>query len=75
MRTTVNIDDDVLLAAKELARQRGVATGQVLSDLARRALSGVPQVTMRNGVPVLPVQPGAGVVTPELVKRLLDEGP
>ena len=73
MRTTVDIDEDVLLAAKEIARRRGVATGQVLSDLARQALVGTPRSATRNGVPILPVPAGAGVVTPELVNRLRDE--
>jgi hypothetical protein len=75
MRTTVDIDEDVLLAAKEIARRRGVAMGQVLSDLARQALSGRGQGATRNGLPLIPVQPGAAVVTPELVKRLLDDEP
>lgn len=39
MRTTVAIDDDVLLAVKEKARREARTVGQVLSDLARRALT------------------------------------
>jgi hypothetical protein len=42
MRTTVAIDDDVLLAVKERARREGRTVGQVLSDLARQALTGQP---------------------------------
>ena len=38
VRTTVEIDDDVLQAAKELAEFRGVTAGRVLSDLARRGM-------------------------------------
>ncbi len=38
MRTTLDIDDAVLSAAKELARREGTTAGQVLSDLARQAL-------------------------------------
>ena len=37
MRTTLDIEDDVLLAAKELARRSGSSAGQVLSRLARQA--------------------------------------
>lgn len=40
MRTTLDIDDDVLAAAKEHSRQQGRTAGQVVSDLLRRALSG-----------------------------------
>lgn len=40
MRTTLDIDDDLLIAAKELSRQQGVSAGQVVSELLRRALAG-----------------------------------
>lgn len=40
MRTTLNIADDVLHAAKERARREGRSAGDVLSDLAREALNG-----------------------------------
>ncbi|MBW3602066.1 MAG: ribbon-helix-helix domain-containing protein [Actinobacteria bacterium] len=40
MRTTLTIADDVLAAVKELARRQGRTAGEVLSDLARQALTG-----------------------------------
>ncbi len=40
MRTTISIDDDVLLAIKERARREKRTAGEVLSDLARQALTG-----------------------------------
>ncbi len=71
MRTTLDVDEDVLLAAKELARRRGVTVGKVLSDLARQALTrDLAGVTTRNGLPLFPVRADAGVVTTELVNRL-----
>lgn len=75
MRTTVDLEEDVLLAAKEIARQRGNTVGQVLSDLARQALTRQSPVSKKDGLPLFPVQPDAGVVTPELVNRLLHETP
>jgi hypothetical protein len=54
MRTTVDIDDDILQAAKELASARRSTTGKVLSDLARTALQPKRAGTVRNGVPLLP---------------------
>lgn len=42
MRTTLDIEDDVLLAAKELARRNGSSAGQVISRLARQALTQAP---------------------------------
>lgn len=38
MRTTLSIEDDVLYAAKSLARREGRSLGEVISDLARSAL-------------------------------------
>ncbi len=76
MRTTVDIEDDVLLAAREIAQQRGLSIGKVLSDLARQSLLQQQQQTdVRNGVPLFPIQPGASLVTPELINQLRDEQP
>ena len=76
MRTTLNIDDDVLRAVKEIARLRGNSAGTILSDLARQSLErgrSKKASEVRNGVPLLPDRPGVGIVTPEAV-RSLDEG-
>ncbi|MCP9927887.1 ribbon-helix-helix domain-containing protein [Cyanobium sp. CH-040] len=43
MRTTLDIEDDVLAAAKELARRQGMSAGRMVSRLLRAALSGEPQ--------------------------------
>ncbi len=75
MRTTVDLEDDVLRAAKELARQQGVTVGKIVSDLVRQALTRRPVAATRQGIPLFPVQPNAGVITPELVNELLDEAP
>ena len=74
MRTTLDIDEDVLETAKELAARRGTTAGRVLSDLARTAL--MPRARTprkRNGVPILPPRKRAGLVTPEVINRLRDE--
>jgi hypothetical protein len=74
MRTTLDIEEDVLLAAKALARDRRTSVGKVMSDLARKGLTRRPvKFKTRNGFPLFPVQPGAGVVTLEIVNRLRDE--
>ncbi|TAK33854.1 MAG: CopG family transcriptional regulator [Chloroflexota bacterium] len=75
MRTTLDVEDDVLLAAKEIAKQRGVGVGKVLSDLARQSLTRRVSGPTRDGLPLFPIQPDAGVVTLELVNRLRDETP
>jgi hypothetical protein len=73
MRTTIDIEEDILLAAKEIARQRGVPVGKVVSDLARQALTRQAAGGTRNGLPLFPVRSGAGIATLELVNRLRDE--
>lgn len=73
MRTTLDIDDDILQAAKEIAANRRTTAGKVLSDLARQALEPRETPEVRNGVPVLPARPGAPKITMELVNRLRDE--
>jgi len=76
VRTTLDIEDDVLRAAKELAERENRTTGKVLSDLARRGLT-VPvrsarnRARMRGGVPVLPSR--GSIVTLEHVRKLRDE--
>jgi hypothetical protein len=75
MRTTVNLDDDVLRAAKELAVLSGRTLGQVISDLSRAALEATGgEDELRNGVPLLPSSPDSRLVTSEDVARMLDEG-
>jgi len=73
MRTTLNIDEDVLQAAKELAAVRGLTAGRVISDLARTALAPSRPARTRNGVPLLPPRPsGAPRPTMKLVNDLRD---
>ena len=73
MRTTLDIDQDVLGIAKELANQKKQTAGQVLSDLARQALTQKEAPKMRNGIPLLTPKPGATLLTLEEINRLRDE--
>ncbi len=75
MRTTLDLDEDVLQAAKELAAVRRTTAGRVLSELARKGLeSSSRQPRTRNGVPLLPRRrPGAAKPTMKLVNELRDE--
>lgn len=76
MRTTLDIDPDVLEAAKEMASRTKRTAGQVLSDLARKALvsdqpTAATSAGMINGFEVIPAN--QRVVTPELVRQLMDD--
>jgi hypothetical protein len=75
MRTTLDIADDVLQAAKELALVRGETTGQVLSALARKGLAApAHRGRTRNGVPLLGRRPAnAPRPTMKLVNALRDD--
>lgn len=73
MRTTVDLDDEVLSVAKHLAQERGVSLGRVLSDLVRRGLQPPKTPAPRKGaIPKLPRKPGAQPVTAQIVKELLE---
>jgi len=79
MRTTLQLDDDVLAAARVLARQRRTSLGAVISALARQGLVAPPPGTdstgpsHRNGLPLLPWKPEGTPVDLELVNSLRDE--
>ena len=78
MRTTLDIDDDILQAAKELAAKEKSTASAVISRLARKGLLSpgsqiqVSKTEIRNGVPVFPARSNE-VVTLDLVERLMDE--
>jgi hypothetical protein len=77
MRTTVSLDDDILLAVKERARREKRTAGAVLSDLARQALTGQHRRqsdddgAQRHGFQPLPHRGGA--VSNELIDRLRED--
>ncbi len=75
MRTTLALDDDVLIAAKAIARQTNKTIGEVISDLARRSLRPTTTMAERNGIPLLPVRTTGIVVSAEIVNGLRDEWP
>lgn len=77
MRTTLDIEDDVLVAVKELARRQGLTAGEMLSLLARRALTSPPPAG--DGIPEAsavfgfrPFPPGEKLVTNEVIDDLRD---
>ncbi len=73
MRTTLELDDDLLTTARQLARQQGVTLGQLISELARQSLAARAPLKVRNGA--LLFVPKAGASKPDLriVNELRDE--
>ncbi len=88
MRTTLDIAEDVLLAVKDRARRQNCSTGELLSDLAREALTRRNQgfevreprsyygIAAREPVSFYGFEPfpyRGGVVSNELINKLRDE--
>lgn len=75
MRTTLDIDDDLLQASKELAQHEGTTAGVIVSRLLRQALTAGAAPTAATGLPgfrPFAAKPGA-VVTDDMVNRLRDQ--
>jgi plasmid stability protein len=77
MRTTLSVDDDVLSAVRERAKRDGRTIGEVLSDLARQALTG-----QHRGAPDAPAEAFHGfepfphrgpAVSNDLIDRLRED--
>ena len=77
MRTTLDIEEDVLLAVKELARHEKTTAGKVISRLARKGLTGGDstkgsrKITYKNGVPILPSR--GRIITNEFIDQIREE--
>jgi len=74
MRTTLDIDDDILAEAEEMAAAQNTSVGAIISELVREFLKRRPSPgsTYRNDFWSIPKR-GEGVVTPELVDRLAED--
>ena len=73
MRTTLDLDDDLIQVARQLAEQRRLTMGRVISDLVRESLEPKSAVKVRNGVPLFVPRPGARKPHLDLVNKLRDE--
>ena len=74
MRTTLDIEDDVLEVAKSLARHQRLSLGKAVSALIRMAIHPSSQKEeVRNGLRVIARRPNAKVVTLDTVNHLRDE--
>jgi hypothetical protein len=77
MRTTLDIADDVLQAAKERARRGKKTAGEIISELARSALTGPAEMAhdrppkARYGFRPFPKR--GGIVTNELIDKLRED--
>jgi hypothetical protein len=75
MRTTLRLDDDILLAVQERARREKRTAGEVLSDLARQALMGRPGPREKEHHGFTPLPPRGPAISNALIDRLREDEP
>jgi len=74
MRTTLELDDDVVRAARAIAAAEGRPLGRVVSELARRGLIPPPlQPEEEGGFPVFRVPEGAPPITDQMVRDAFED--
>jgi len=73
MRTTLNLDDDVLDRLKEYAEHRSIALGKAASDLVRRGLNSQVETELVNGLHVVVLPADSPKISNQHVRRLLED--
>ncbi len=73
MRTTLDLDPEILGAARQIAADRSISIGKAISELARRGLEPRVKHTTRQGFPIFQVPRGARPLTLEDVRSDEDE--
>lgn len=74
VRTTLNLDDDILELATSQAKLRGVSLGRTVSDLVRKGLNASTPARDKDGLVVFHLPPDSPKVTTDDVRRLEAEG-
>jgi len=73
MRTTLSLDDDLLLQVKTYAVSRDITVGKAVSELVRRGLRAPIQTRVVNGFHVIELPPGSPPVTIEHIRKVEEE--
>ena len=73
MRTTLNLDNDVLNLLKNYASDRSIPLGAAASELVRRGLETPVQMRMVNGFYAVDLPSDGPRVSSARVKELLEE--
>lgn len=72
MRTTLDIDEDVLAAARAIARESGTSLGSAVSRLARDGIRGVGPIDIAAGFPTFAVGPESAIIDLDSVNENRD---
>jgi hypothetical protein len=70
MRTTINLEDDIVPAVKQYARSRSLGLGKAVSELLRRGINAVRPTRVANGVYVFDLPEDSPRVTSKRVREL-----
>jgi len=70
MRTTINLDDDVVAAVKQFAENRALGLGKAVSELVRRGINASRPTRTVNGLLVFDLPSDSPRVTSNLVREL-----
>jgi len=73
MRTTLNLDDDVLEMVRQYSEARSVALGKAASELVRKGFTTPTPTRIVNGIVVFDISPDSPRITSEKVKQLQSE--
>jgi hypothetical protein len=73
MRTTLNLDDDVLQLLKSYASDRSIPLGEAASELVRKGFEAPVQMRLENGFYVVDLSPNGPSVSSDRVNELLRE--
>jgi hypothetical protein len=73
MRTTINLDDDVISIVKRYAESRAVGLGKALSELVRRGIAAHLPTRTVNGLLVFDPPGDSPRVTTRMVRELETE--
>ena len=76
MRTTLDIDDDILMAAKELAKAADKTAGQIISELVRKSLTAAPNYAVEEPKAIYGIRPfprRGGIVTNEMINKIREQ--
>jgi hypothetical protein len=73
MRTTLNLDDDVMEMVRRYSEARSVALGKAASELIIKGFSTPTPTRIVNGIVVFDVSPDSPRITSERVKELESE--
>ena len=73
MRTTLNLDDDVLKILKRYSRARSLARGKAASELMRKGAAAQTPTRRVHGLVVFDVPPDSPRITTERIRELESE--